>query len=226
MNDATQLAGWLIILISGLFLAVVLRRRGFPLTWVRDLLHLGAGAWVFGWPFWRLRWLALWLPLAATVGLLLVPTLAGRIPALSRFRDSVSDANERWSGLVLYAASFAWLTAMACYRDPFPAAAALLALALGDGLGGAVGRRWGRHFFSVLGSKAKSLEGSLTVLITSGASVWMAAVYFGRPLAPLVLFGAALVAAAAEALSPRASDNAILPAAVWLFLSLVAGPEG
>jgi dolichol kinase len=219
MNDAAQLTGWLIILVFGLLVCVVLRRRGVPITWVRDLLHLGAGVWVFGWPFWSSPAVPICLPVAATLGLLLVPALAPRVPALARLRDSVSDANERWSGLVLYAASFAWLTWMAFHRDAFPAAAGLLALAVADGMGGAVGRGWGRHFFSLPGSKPKSLEGSLTVLVTAGASVWIAALYFHHPLAGFTLFGAALVATLAEAVAPRASDNAVLPAAVWLFLS-------
>jgi dolichol kinase len=37
-----------------------------------------------------------------------------------------------------------------------------------------------------------------------------------------VLLGIGLVAAAAEAAAPRASDNLAIPAAVWIFLTLLA----
>src|SRR5258707_8763730 len=144
----------------GLAGCVQLRRWGVPTTYVRDLLHVGAGVWVLGWPFWH-HWIT---PVAITAGAALLiamgPSLARRIPAAASFRDSVSDADERWMGLVFYTLAFAFLTAAGMCLERYSAAAALWALCLGDGVGGAFGRRLGRHSFSVPGGKRKSLEGS------------------------------------------------------------------
>src|SRR5258707_14528854 len=89
----------------GLAGCVQLRRWGVPTTHVRDLLHVGAGVWVLGWPFWH-HWIA---PVAVTGGAALFiamgPSLARRIPAVASFRDSGSDADARWVGLVLYTGS-------------------------------------------------------------------------------------------------------------------------
>src|SRR5258707_7169787 len=128
----------------GLAGCVQLRRWGVPTTYVRDLLHVGAGVWVLGWPFWH-HWIT---PVAITAGAALLiamgPSLARRIPAAASFRDSVSDADERWMGLVFYTLAFALLTAAGMCLERYSAAAALWALCLGDGVGGAFGSRLGR----------------------------------------------------------------------------------
>ncbi len=220
MADGLQAALWSGLLISGLLICVVLRKAGLATTYVRDLLHVGAGAWVFGWPFWHSATAPIFITAMATVGLLIVPALARRVPVLARLEQSVSGGDERWSGLVLYALSFASMTWLAWRSSPFPAAAALLALALGDGIGGAVGRRFGRHFFAAPGGKRKSFEGSTAVAIAAAAGAWLAAAYFGVGANIGLLIGIGLVASAAEGWAPRSSDNVLLPAAVWLFVTI------
>ncbi len=121
---------------------------------------------------------------------------------------------------MLYTLSFCAFTAVGFLHRPFPAAAALLALALGDGIGGAVGLRFGRHRFRLPGAKPKSLEGTLAVALMAGVGISLAARCFHAPLSPGLLVASALLAAAVEAISPRASDNLLLPAAVWAALAL------
>jgi dolichol kinase len=216
VSDGLQAGAWLLALGLGLASCVQLRRGGLPTTYVRDLLHVAAGVWVLGWPFWH-HWSA---PVAITAGAVLLiaigPILARRIPAAASFRNSVSDEDERWVGLVFYTLAFALFTAAGMCLDRYPAAAALWALCLGDGVGGAVGRRLGRRFFSVPGGKRKSLEGSAAVALCAAAGVALAGAYFGEPIAlgRTVVLG--LVASLAEALSPRATDNLFVPLAVWL----------
>jgi dolichol kinase len=223
MADAAQAALWTAILIFGLLVCLELHKAGLATTHVRDLLHVGSGAWVFGWPFWQSQAVPIGIAVAATVGLLIVPAFAGRITLLARLQESVSGGDERWSGLTLYAASFASMTYLASRSSEFPAAAALLALALGDGIGGAVGKRFGRHFFVPPGGKRKSVEGSAAVAIAAGLGGWIASAYFVADASAIVLVGIGLVAAAAEALAPRGSDNVLVPAAVWLFTTIARG---
>ncbi len=216
MTDAHQAALWLMLLALGLLFCVVIHRLGVPATHIRDLLHVGAGVWPLGWPFWHRAEVPICIAVGATAGLALVPLLAPRWRAVRRLQQSVCGEDERWSGLVLYAASFALLTGAGLFRGPFPAAAALFALALGDGIGGAAGRRFGRHFFSAPGGKRKSLEGSSVVAGLSMIGALLAGCYFRVEVSAVAIALVGLAAAIAEAAAPRAMDNLLVPASVYL----------
>ncbi|HYR56778.1 MAG TPA: hypothetical protein VEM39_11690 [Myxococcaceae bacterium] len=224
MGDGFQAALWVALLAIALLACIGLRTMGLATTYVRDLLHVGAGAWVFGWPFWHSGAAPIAITLGASLGLLVVQPLSTRFPLLAGFQRSVSDEDERFGGLTFYALSCAAMTWLAFHFHPFPAAAALLALALGDGIGGAIGRRFGLHFFAVPGGKSKSLEGSAVVAIAAALGGWIASAYFGAAVNPLAWIGIGLVASAAEALAPRGSDNLLLPGAVYLFARLAVQP--
>ena len=145
---------------------------------------------------------------------------------IGRLRDSLSDATEQWGGIRLYGVSYAAGTIAAFALAAWPAAAALLALSLGDGLGGLIGRRYGRRAFAVPGAKRKTLEGSVAVAAFSALAVLIAMLRFGVPVTALPLALGALVAAAAEALSPAGTDNLFVPASVWLVLAAAQGGGG
>jgi phytol kinase len=219
MVDAELSALWVGILLGGLAIAVGLGRLGLQRTHVRDVLHVGAGVWPLGWPFWQAALAPMAIVYGALLAMVAMPLVAPRVPWAARVQGAVSGEDEKWSGLVLYTLSAAVFTTVGLWKSPFAAAAALLALALGDGVGGAVGLAFGRHRFSVPGGKTKSLEGTLAVAVFSTLAVLLAARWFSVPLRlPLaVLVG--LVAALAEALSPRATDNVVLPACVFSALA-------
>lgn len=221
MGDAGFAVLWVAVLAGGLAIAAGLGRLGLARTHVRDVLHVGAGVWPLGWPFWHTVLWPVAIPCAALVAMAALPLLARRLPWAARALDAVSSEEERWSGLVLYTASVAVLTPVGLLTRPFPAAAALLALALGDGLGGAVGLAFGRHHFRLAAGKRKSLEGAAAVAVFSALGVWLAMRWFSVPLGVGVAVLAGGVAAVAEAVSPRATDNVVLPACVWGFLTLV-----
>ena len=218
MPDAWLAALWVGILLGGLAVAAALGALGLKKTHVRDVLHVGAGVWPLGWPFWHSALLPMALVLVSLLAMAALPLAARRVHFLGRVVASVSGPEERWSGLVLYTLSVAVLTGVGLTGRAFPAAAALLALALGDGLGGALGLRLGRHRFRVPGGKKKSLEGSLGVALFSTLGVLLAARWFSVSLGPWVAALAGVVAALAEALSPRTTDNLVVPACVWAFL--------
>jgi dolichol kinase len=221
MSDLAQAAVWCAILVAGLGGAIVVKTLGLATTYVRDLLHVGAGIWVLGWPGWRGAAAPTAIVVVVMAGTLVVPWLARRVRVAAKLRDAVSNGEERWSGLERYTISYAVLTAIGLAGDPFPAAAALLALSLGDGVGGAVGRRFGRLAFAAPGGKRKTVEGSVTVAIMTAVAVLVAAAWLGAPTTAAIAICAGVVGALAEALAPRATDNVVVPAAVWLFLVLV-----
>jgi len=221
MSDLELTATWLAILVCGLGGAIVLHVVGVASTYVRDMLHVGAGVWVLGWPQWHGRA----MPIAITIGIAVatacVPLLAGHNRLAARVVRAVTSHDEHWLGLSLYTLAFAALTAAGLGLDPVPAAAALLALALGDGLGGAFGRRFGHHGFRAPGGKRKSFEGAVVVALGAATGAAVAGSLFDQPLtaAAIVLLGT--VAAVVEALAPRGTDNLLVPAAVWFAASLV-----
>ncbi len=207
MSDLVQALMWLAIFGAGLSSVVLIHRLGVATTYLRDALHVGAGVWVLGWRYWHAP---LW-PIGIT---LFAVALTGLVlPRVAQFRSAVSDGDERYDGLFVYTISFAIFTFLATRGHAAAAATALWSLTLGDGLGGAVGRRFGRSFFRLPGGKKKSLEGSLAVALFAGAGAWFAAQGLGGT--PHV-FIVAITASVAEALAPRSSDNLIVPSAVYL----------
>jgi dolichol kinase len=218
MVDAVYSAVWVAVLAGGLALAVVLTRLGVSRSHARDVLHVGAGLWPLGWPSWQ----GLFAPLAIVWGALLamvaVPSVARHVRWVARVRESVSSEEERWSGLVLYTLSVAVLTTVGLTKLPFAAGGALLALALGGGVGGAVGLAYGRHRFRAPGGKTKSLEGSLAVAFFAALGVLLSARWFSVPLGFVAALLAGLLAAVAEALSPKGTDNVLVPGSVFCFL--------
>jgi dolichol kinase len=217
VHDGLLVLLWSAVFAGGLGVCLWLSRRGVARTYVRDVLHVGAGVWPLGWKAWESPWPPVGVALTGFLILLAIPLLARWLPAARAIERAVSGDGEAWSGLVLYALSAAVFTAVALLGNaPLPAAAALLALALGDGFGGLVGRLWGRHRYRVPWAKTKSVQGSLAVALLAALGTAMAASLFDAPISVARMLGAGLAAAVAEALAPRATDNVLVPLAVWV----------
>lgn len=221
MTDLLQLAAWGGIFVVGIAGCVVIRALGLAATYVRDLLHVGASIWILGWPYWHGAALPVALVTAVALATAALPVLARRDGLPAMVVKSVTSGDETWTGLVHYTAMYAVFTAVGLLVDPFPAAAALTALSLGDGIGGAVGRNFGRHHFQLRGAKRKSIEGSLAVLLAATAGAALVAHLFGRDVDALSLVVLGCVAALAEAVAPRSTDNLLIPIAVWLAATFV-----
>ena len=217
MHDGLLVLIWAAIFAGGLAVCLWLAGRGLPRTYVRDVLHVGAGVWPLGWGAWHSPWPPVLVAVAGFGLLLAVPVLGRGLPAARAIERAVSGEGEAWSGLVLYAFSAAALTAVGLLgRSAFPAAAGLLALALGDGLGGLVGRLLGKHRYRLPWAKVKSVEGTLVVAVCAALGTALAGGVFGVSLPVARLLGAGLAAGVAEAVAPRATDNLLVPLAVWL----------
>jgi dolichol kinase len=220
MTDLGWLAIWSLVLASGVAACVVVHAAGVATTYVRDMLHVGAGVWVLGWLWWD--GVAIPVAIVAMVAIVVaaVPLLAPRIELVARFRRSVSGGDEGWAGLVFYTISFVILTAVGLSGERFPAAAGLLALTFGDGLGGAVGRQLGHLRYRWPWAKPKTVEGSMTVAAGACLGVVVAAGLFDASIAPTTVLAIGVIAAVAEGLAPRSSDNVLVPAAVWTAATL------
>ena len=222
VNDALLLAASGAAVAVGLASCVALVRLGMATTHVRDLLHVGAGVvWVMTWRWWSSPVVPVALVAVVAAGTALVPALARRSRAAASLMRSVASGDELWSGLTAYTFAVLVFTACGFFVEPVSAAAAIAALALGDGIGGAAGRRFGRVRYAVPWGKPKSLEGSLAVAVGAAAGAAAAAWWLGAPMAAWLAVAAGVVAALAEAAAPRAGDNLLVPAAVWMLLSLV-----
>jgi dolichol kinase len=219
VHDGLLVLLWAAIFAGGLGVCLWLAARGLPRTHVRDVLHVGSGVWPLGWSAWQSPWPPVGVAALGFALLLAVPVLGRRLAAAQSLERAVSGEGEAWSGLVLYGLSAAVFTAVGLLgKSPFPAAAALLALALGDGVGGWVGRLRGRHRYRVPWAKTKSVEGTLVVAVFAALGTAIAGAAFGVPVSVGRLVGAGLAAAVAESVAPRATDNLLVPLAVWLAL--------
>jgi dolichol kinase len=216
VSDLAWTGLWGGVLAAAIAACVLLRAAGVAATYVRDLLHVGAALWVVGWPAWHAAGPPVAIAAVVTAGIAVVPVVARRWSFAGRFARSVSDGDETWTGLVLYGVSFTALTAVGVAGAAFPAAAALLALSLGDGIGGGVGRRFGVHRYRVPWGKAKSLEGSAAVAAAAAVGVVIAGHLFDHAVTFPAALGIGLVAAVAEGIAPRSTDNAIVPAAAFV----------
>ncbi len=227
MKDLYLTLLWLGVLGGGAAFCVFTYNKGLRTTYVRDLLHVGTGLWVFGLPFWQKSLAPLLIVYAALGTVLSLPLLKGLVPLFARFQSAVSDHEESWAGIEVYVFSFALFTTLGFALDRlFAAACAMGCLAVGDGLGGLLGARFGTRKYKLPWSKEKSYLGSLAVAAGSFAAISLVACWFhflaDQPLdfAWAHYAATAVLASLAEAVSPRASDNLILPAAVFVYLSL------
>ena len=223
-HDAAIGAHWLALLGAALAGALVARRAGVSAHLIRDGVHVGAGIWVLGWPAWDGLAAPLAIVGASATSAAIVPLLAGRQARVEAIRRALCADDERWAGIAVYAAAYAVFTGLGLAFGALPAATALLALSFGDGIGGWVGRTFGRIRFRVPGGKTKTLEGSLAVAVAAAAGAMLAQVWFAGAVDPGRAAAVGCVAAAAEAVAPRASDNIAIPLAVYgLLLTLELG---
>ncbi|BFM39332.1 diacylglycerol/polyprenol kinase family protein [Synechocystis sp. LKSZ1] len=172
----------------------------------RKMVHIGSG---------QVLLLAWWLQIPGWVGIL-AGILAAGIALLSYYLPilpSLESVGRRSFGTFFYAISISLLSGFFFPRgQPEFAALGLLIMAWGDGLAALIGQNFGRHPYQ-LGGIRKSWEGSLTMLVISGAIT-------GLVLGPLwdwqgLILGIAviiaLVATLLETFSKLGIDNLTVP---------------
>jgi phytol kinase len=173
---------------------------------IRKIVHIGTGnvivlAWLLHVPN--------WLGIGASVLFSIITLLSYRFPILP-FIDSVGRKS---FGTFFYSLSFGLLISYFWPKNlEFYAALGILSMAWGDGLAAIVGKRWGRHPYTILGMK-KSWEGSLTMfLMTFIVAVAILGSVLGLSGWIMVMAGAiALGATTLEAFSKFGIDNLTVP---------------
>jgi len=202
-----------------------LRRRGVSVTLTRKAVHIAVGMWVFPtiWLFDHWTWA------------LLPPVVFAVLNALSlrlRFFGAIEIA-ERSLGTVLFPLSFAGLLAVfwPIGREEV-AAAGVMAMTWGDAMASLIGKAYGQRSYRVWGQR-KTWLGSVACFSWSMLAITLTLRFVGRyvlqPLPPLQLLlyaaVAGLVAALAEALSPKGTDNLFVPfaaaGALYVLLALL-----
>ena len=130
-------------------------------------------------------------------------------------------------GIVFYAISYTIL-ALLFASKPYVIAAGILPMAYVDSTASLIGEKHGRTKYKLVVSK--SLEGSIAMLLVSFVSFTLSLIFFSffysfSPLEHLVpALATALVTTVVEALSPKGSDNLMVPASGALaFLVLTGG---
>ncbi len=205
---------------SLLVLAEVIRHwRGYPQDFTRKIVHVGAGMWILG----VLALFDTWsIGLIGFGSFIVINYILWRYKVL----DAV-DAPDSTPGTVYFALSITILLGL-LWRKGLPgdmgyvAAAGTMAMTWGDSMAAILGKRFGRHRYTVLGG-TRSWEGSAVMLVASFVSMFLILTLVpgstlgptARPLSVGTAFIAALVgavvASVAEGLSPHGADNLSVP---------------
>ena len=203
-------AAWLVLLA----LAALALRRRWPeqREWSRKLVHIGTGAVLpLAWACGIERWLA--VPAAALV------TLAALVNHRLRLLPAIEDVGRPSYGTVAYGAAITVLLVLYWPTSPQVVTAAVLVMALGDGLAGLVGARFASPRWQVWG-QTKSLLGTVTMVVVSLlvlALMVPISAALGLPAPDLaILPWLALVAAALEQVALLGLDNLTVPLGVAL----------
>jgi phytol kinase len=194
------------------------RRRRIDPELSRKAVHFVAGliALPFPWIFQSI-W-TVWLLGLPFVALLIYARRTGLLP-------SVTGVDRLTVGEVVFPLSICLvllLSSLTGEKSFF--VIAMLSLAVGDGLAGGVGKRWGLHTFRISGGM-KSIEGSFamfgaTFLITMVVLCTVAGWSPARGAASGLLVAA--VVTIVEATIASGLDNLAVPIVCWLILALVA----
>lgn len=201
-------------------LAESIRRwLGFAQDFTRKIIHIGAGMWVFA---------VLWLFDTWYIGIIPFAAFILLNYIFYRYRlFKAMDSGDSTPGTVYFALSITLLF-LALWRTDSPddrsyvAAAGAMAMTWGDSMASIIGRRWGRHHYTIAGSQ-RSWEGSAALFLAAGVSMFLTLLLVpGSALSPYTLspgigvalvaaLSGALAAALAEGVSPAGTDNLSVP---------------
>jgi dolichol kinase len=217
----------LVIVVSGKLHAVF----GTSRKLARKFLHMMIGNLPFVIPFFTFNSYPLNFPFLVAAPFVLVTFLAtpySPMKGLSRKLSGLSGITEEGHqiGLVYYAISYSVLAFFFSAR-PYIIAAGILPMAYGDASASIVGERYGTRRYHFLADK--SVEGSAVMFFVSLLSITVSLFYFSLfyslnlpGLLPAAL-GTALVATAAEAVTPLGFDNVTVPLFSALTFILLSG---
>ncbi|MCX7681653.1 MAG: phosphatidate cytidylyltransferase [Anaerolineae bacterium] len=217
------MADWLAIAVSFLYVflalgvAEALRKwRGYSVDFTRKFIHIAVGMWAYGTVLLFKERSAAIVPPLAFVAINALSYRAGMFKAM--------ETGEKGRfGTIYFPISFAaviWLL----WDRPHLVVASLMPMTWGDALAAIVGRRAGKHHYTIGGNR-RSVEGSVAMFLAGWLATFPPLLLLAHPplstgLAVGVSALTALGAAVVEALSPWGIDNLTVPAASALVLVL------
>jgi len=215
VNDPLALLISYVYVVSVILTGEGLRRfGGYSPDFTRKFIHIGVGMWAVGTALLFQRWQWAVIPPLTFV---VVNYVSYRRQAIAAM-DAVEGET---LGTVYFPISFAALIPLFWdARGLF--VAALMPMTWGDAFASILGRRYGRHRYTLFG-QTKSWEGSFAMLVFSFAAVAAVLKAFGESGATAVTVGlvTAVVATLAEAVSPWGIDNLLVPLASAVVLGWV-----
>jgi phytol kinase len=196
----------------------------------RKFIHIMVGNIVFIWWVFETSYVMALLAAAPFIPLLILAAPHSSVKKLKESFIGNATGQGHDYGLVYYAISWT-LLAFFLFDHRMIASIAIVAMAYGDGMGGLIGKRFGKH--RILGTK--TLEGTAAVLLATTVSSLAVMLFYqylssaGLLFTPLVLLGTALlmsmilgcIVAVIELVTPGAIDNLVIPIGVAGILLLV-----
>lgn len=214
----------------GLLFAVeaIGKRLRWAQEFTRKIIHIGAGLWIWGILYLFDHWYYGIIPFGTFILLNYLFYRQQTFKAMDTERSTPGTVYFAFSITILFA--LFWRTG--AQRDHVPiAAAATMAMTLGDAFASIVGQRYGRHTYSITGHR-RSWEGTaamaavsligilLTLAFLPGSTLSPNSVSWGAGATLLLSLVGAGVATAAEAVSPAGTDNLSVPLFTGLALYL------
>jgi len=197
----------------------------------RKIIHMGAGLWIWGILYFFDNWQYGIIPIATFIILNFLFYKYQIFKAM--------DTAESTPGTVYFAVSstilIAWLWRTDGTVDHIPiAAAAIMAMTIGDALANIIGRQWGKHKYTIWGT-TRSFEGSaamavssfivigLTLFLLPGTALSTHSIPFSQSTVAVLTLAGGITAVAAESVSPKGTDNLFVPLLSAVVMYFLAG---
>ena len=215
------------------------RKLNLGSDFTRKIVHLFAGAAIWTVPYYPNPWVATLVALTFTVMLALMNTdRLGRFFAAMARPEDLEHGSVR--GPFWYAVSITVLTAIFTFTGYeafyFIPASAIHIMMFGDGMSAPIGMKYGKnHTRTIFGSK-RSLQGCIALFFFGFIGVVVASWWFGIYSTQILVgpggimwteililaFVGALTATLVELVSPKGTDNVLLPFASCIVMLLLA----
>jgi phytol kinase len=184
------------------------RKLKIPNEFSRKFVHISVGCFVAFWPFY-LAWGTIEL---LSVAFFVVVLLS---KYLKLFRAIHSVQRPTW-GELYFAASVGIIALLT--HNKWIYAAALMQMALADGLAAIIGLRFGNRQNYLVFNHTKSVIGTITFFVTSVIILLVFNRFSNIVLAPLWIFIASLSASLLENIAVMGLDNLLVPLVVTILL--------